>query len=203
MVGCDELILEHVHDITAGTASSESGRGGQPPPQVVHLAKIDAEGQERNCLLGFAALEWRLRPNFLDVEVHKCLPQQTVVLMYSLGYTGFKIVNQREAGFGYGGSADAGDSSIDIQTGNTTWRSAYDILVDGRCPGADSWCDLQAKKGASPPSERRWDADLERLLAALEDVWWHGIDHTRLGRHRGAHDLANWRCDAPPVTTKG
>ena len=112
-----------------------------PARQSVALAKIDAEGQEHNCLLGLGELPWSLRPSMLDVgvrnaararskvllmrtrcgrrvaaagahgrvaaagahrrhttvwplQVHKCFPHQNVLLMYKMGYSRFKIVDQ-------------------------------------------------------------------------------------------------------------
>lgn len=192
MTGCDELINRHV---VAAAAVTEAGQQADEEEQEIALAKIDAEGQEHNCILGLAELPWRVRPQLLDVEVHKCLPQQTVALMYRLGYTGFKIVDQNDAGFSFGGSAPVGDAAVDAQTKGTAWRNASDILRNGRCP--EHWCDLQARKSALAPSDRRWDAELDEVMAALETVWWHDISgsssHARTSSAQ-RDELMGWRC---------
>mmetsp|Transcript_55904 Transcript_55904/g.92487 ORF Transcript_55904/g.92487 Transcript_55904/m.92487 type:complete len:402 (+) Transcript_55904:92-1297(+) len=162
-IGCDELIRDHIHY----------------PSQLVALAKIDADGQEHNCLLGISQLAWEQRPRLLAVAVNKCFPHEVAVLMYKAGYTGFKIVDQQEAGESYSGSAAVGDGAVDIQTGVTAWRTAFQIMIHGRCPGEKSWCDLQAKREATLPV---WRTDVQNsidsVLELLERTWWHSISGT-------------------------
>ena len=80
-------------------------------------------------------------------------------MMLKLGYSSFKLVgtncvNRSSVPGSLGQAGSLGDSVIDVQSRNARWRSAADLLRNGRCAGPKGYmwrgtCDLFAKKHAA------------------------------------------------------
>jgi FkbM family methyltransferase len=130
VIGCDKIVEDHV--ISVGK-------------QLV-AAKIDAEGQETNCLRGFEKHPEFL-PTYVQVEVDKLNPRAHMPHLVKLGYQKFKLVDQTYFGLTSGGSSPFGETAVDIQTQSTAWRSADEMQwMNAQCIGERTWCDLVSKR---------------------------------------------------------
>ena len=169
---CERLVREHV----------------QPQHSAMHLVKMDIHGQEPNCLRGFDQLEWPMRPAYFQIEVHKYLPHLHVPLLLQLGYSSFKIVgtNCVNKSFARGASVQAGSLAepvFDVQRRTRAWRSARDIMQNGKCAGPHGYmwpgtCDLFAKKDAAQPGNELAGAlgELAGALGTISRVWDRLVD---------------------------